>query len=78
MKTKPGEEGTVIDKCPSFWNTWDVQGTCQIKCPGVEGGWSPQGDPALTLDIYQEMRQGNRQWYDMFHFRIVEGFMRFE
>ena len=59
-------------------NSWDIRGTCKIKCPEVEGGWTPQGDPTLTLDIYQEMKQGNQQPYDLFHFRVVEGIMIFE
>ncbi len=37
-----------------------------------------QGDPAFTLNIYQERRQGNQQLYDVFQFGCVEGIMRFE
>ncbi|PMD46171.1 hypothetical protein L207DRAFT_561564 [Hyaloscypha variabilis F] len=62
---------------PASGNSWDVRGSYKIKCPELEGGWSPQGDPTLTLDLYLETRQGKQQLYGIFHFRTVEGIMRF-
>ena len=59
-------------------NSWDVRGSYKIKYPKIEGGWSPQGDPTLTLDLYLETRHGKQRLYGMFHFRVIEGIMRFE
>jgi hypothetical protein len=61
-------------------SSWDVRGSYHIRCPEIEGQWSPQGmgDPSLTLDLCLETRHGKQQLYGMFHFRVVEGIMRFE
>ncbi|KAL2075435.1 hypothetical protein VTL71DRAFT_378 [Oculimacula yallundae] len=60
---------------------WDVAGQYTIDCPDIENEWGPRGGfhhEPLTLDIYLETRNGKRQLFGAFDFRIIEGIMRFE
>jgi hypothetical protein len=59
-------------------NYWDIRASYDIRCPEIEEQWRPEGDPSLTLDMYLETRNGKQQMYGIFHFRVVEGIMRFE
>jgi len=76
-KSSPVKKENSSAKGPASDNSWDVRGSYKINCPEIEGGWSPEGDPTLTLDLYLETKQGKQQFYGVFHFRVVEGIMRF-
>ncbi|KAH6724357.1 hypothetical protein BKA61DRAFT_28170 [Leptodontidium sp. MPI-SDFR-AT-0119] len=61
-------------------NAWDITGEYNVDCPAIESEWGPRGglyDP-LKLDIYLETKNGKRQLYGAFDFRVIEGVMRFE
>jgi hypothetical protein len=69
---------TSLANFPASDNSWDIRGSYKTECLEIVGGWGPQCDPTWTLDLYLESRQWKQQLDGTFHFRVVEGVVRFE
>ncbi|XMA15363.1 hypothetical protein WAI453_008154 [Rhynchosporium graminicola] len=60
-------------------SSWDITGQYAINCPEIEDQWpGDYGDDSLTLDLHLETKNGKRQLFGAFDFRIIDGIMRFE